>query len=74
MQESLFGSSMQSLVFIIGPVIGAGIWLTGFSTVHWLLYLTPFLFSSAAITVIGPEMIISHLILGAKSTKQIRRD
>jgi hypothetical protein len=48
MREYLIGSSMRLFVFLVGSIIWAGIWLTGFATVHWLLYAPPvfFLFRS----------------------------
>jgi hypothetical protein len=71
MREYLIGTSMRLFVFLVGSVIWAGIWLTGFATVHWLLYLPPSFFFFAAITGICPGMIISRLILGDKPRKQI---
>lgn len=72
MREYLIGSSMRLFVFLVGTVIGVGIWLTGFATVHWLLYLPPVFFYFAAITGICPGFIFSRLILGDKAqNKQI---
>jgi hypothetical protein len=54
------------LFSLAGSIIGAGIWLTGFTTVHWLLYAPAIFFYFAAITGICPGCIISRLILGDK--------
>ena len=69
MHEYLIGSSMRLFVFFTGSVIWAGIWLTGFTTAHWLLYIPAVFFYFAAITGICPGMIISRLILGDKPQK-----
>lgn len=66
MHGYLIGSSMRLFVFLVGSVIWAGIWLTGFATVHWLLYAPPVFFYFAAITGIFPGFIISRLILRDK--------
>ncbi len=44
MREYLIGSFMRLFVFLVGSVIWAGIWLTGFTTVHWLLTSLPLSF------------------------------
>lgn len=64
MREYLIGRSMRLFVFLVGSMIWVGIWLTGFETVHWLLYAPPIFFYFAAITGICPGMIISRLVLG----------
>ncbi len=69
MHEYLINRSMRLFVFLVGSVIWLGIWLTGFTTVHWLLYFPPIFFYFAAITGICPGMIISRLILGDKPHK-----
>lgn len=59
-------SAMRFFFIVIASVLLIGIWLTGFSTAHWLLYLpTAFLFI-AAITGICPGMILSNKLF--KST------
>jgi len=41
-----------------------GLWLTGFSTAHWLLYIAPTAFLVAGISGICPGMIISTKLFG----------
>ncbi|MEK7735069.1 MAG: hypothetical protein AAB329_06470, partial [Pseudomonadota bacterium] len=43
-----------------------GIWLTGFNTVHWVLYLPAAFFISAAVTGICPGMGFSRLLFPPK--------
>ena len=66
MREYMIGSSMRFFFLFSGSVIWAGIWLTGFATVHWLLYFPAIFFYFAAITGICPGIIISRLISGDK--------
>ena len=66
MKKYFIGSSMRLFLFFVATFIWIGIWLTGFASVHWLLYLPPTLFYFAAITRICPGLIISRLILGDK--------
>lgn len=49
-----------------GSVIWAGIVLTGFSTVHWLLYVPAAGMSFAALTGICPSQIAIFGMLGKK--------
>lgn len=44
-------------------VVSLGIWLTGFSTAHWLLYAMPVLFYFAALTGLCPGLILWRLVL-----------
>ena len=41
-----------------------GLWLTGFSTVHWLLYIAPTAFLVAGVSGICPGMMISTKLFG----------
>ena len=54
--------AMRFFFIFAGTVIFLGIWLTGFSTAHWLLYVPLVFFYFAAVTGICPGMIISSLI------------
>ena len=47
-------SAIRILFIIMSAVIGAGIWLTGYQTVHWLLYLPPAALLFAGISGICP--------------------
>lgn len=64
MKQYMIGKSMRVFFLGSGTIIWTGIWLTGFSTVHWLLYVPACFFYFAAITGICPGMIFSKLIAG----------
>lgn len=64
MRQYIAGISMQFFFFFAGTVIWAGIWLTGFSNAHWLLYVPAILLYFAAITGICPALILSRHIFG----------
>lgn len=49
---------------VVAAVMIAGIWLTGYKSVHWLLYFPPAMFLFAAITGICPGMMFSRLLAG----------
>jgi hypothetical protein len=57
-------TAIRLFFFILGMVIWLGIWLTGFSTVHWLLYIPAIAMIFAAITGICPGLMISKKLLG----------
>jgi len=44
-----------------------GIWLTGFNTVHWLLYVPVVFFYFAAVTGICPGLAFSGMLFPAKA-------
>lgn len=48
-----------------GSIIWLGIWLTGFSTVHWVLYLPGAFFYFAALAGICPGLIFSRMLFPA---------
>ena len=49
----------QRMVFLVmSIVIFVGIWLTGFGTVHWVLYIPAAALAFAAITGICPGIIL----------------
>lgn len=62
MRQYIIGKSMRFFFLVTGSVIWAGIWLTGFSVAHWLLYVPAVFFYFAAITGICPGLIISRWI------------
>lgn len=66
MQKYMIGKSMRFFFLFSGTVIWGGIWLTGFSVVHWLLYIPAVFFYFAAITGICPGLIFSRLVFGEK--------
>ena len=56
-------NAMRFFLLVISVVIWLGIWLTGFRTAHWLLYIPAVFFLSAAILGICPGMFFSRLLL-----------
>jgi hypothetical protein len=59
---------MRFFFLIAGSMIWLGIWLTGFGTAHWLLYVPAVFFYFAALTGICPGLIFSRMLFpGAKA-------
>lgn len=52
------GSALRMLFIVMAAFITAGIWLTGFNTVHWLLYIPPAALLFAGITGICPGYML----------------
>lgn len=52
------GSALRILFLVVAVLTLAGIWLTGFNAVHWLLYVPPALLLFAGITGICPGLMI----------------
>lgn len=67
MSKHVISSAMRFFFFFSGTVIWLGIWLSGFSAVHWLLYVTPTFFYFAALSSICPGLVLSRLVLPEKS-------
>ena len=61
---SKFKISMAERVFfaLLGGVILVGIWLTGFNSVHWLLYVPPAVLAFAVVTGICPSMFMARTL------------
>jgi len=57
---------MRFFLLLMGLVIWLGIWLTGFGTAHWVLYLPAAFFPLAAATGICPGMMVSNKLFGEK--------
>lgn len=53
------------LMFSLVPL--AGVWLTGFDRVHWLLFIPPAAGTFAAITGIFPGMIMARKMFGEQA-------
>lgn len=52
---------MRRIMFIItAKLIFIGIWLSGWSNVHWFLYFTPVVLSTFAITGICPAALMKR--------------
>ena len=55
-------SAIRMLFIFMAVFIGAGIWLTGYQNVHWLLYIPPVVLLFAGITGICPGYTIFRKI------------
>lgn len=62
--------AMKAFFFFAGTVLWTGIWLTGFDTVHWLLYLPAAFFLVAAVTGICPGMILFKEMFREKQSQE----
>lgn len=52
------GSALRMLFLFMSSVGAIGIWLSGYDSVHWLVYLPTAFMGFAAITGICPGLII----------------
>lgn len=50
-------SAQRMLFFTVAILLGAGIWLSGWNQVHWLLYLPMVMLVFAGMTGICPGLI-----------------
>jgi hypothetical protein len=67
MKKYMIGSKALRLTFLFtAGIIWLGIWLTGFSLVHWILFLPAIFLGFAAVTGICPGLIINKMIFGEK--------
>lgn len=71
MDKYKVSSAMRLFFFVTGSVVWLGIWLTGFSSAHWVLYIPGVFLYFAAITGICPGLIISRLIFPESKTKTV---
>lgn len=55
-------SALRTTFMFVGVVIWLGIWLTGFSVVHWMLFVPAIFLTFAGITGVCPGLIINRLI------------
>jgi len=67
MDKLKIGMPMRFFLLVVASIMVVGIWLTGFKTVHWLLYLPPAFFIFAAVTGICPGMFFSRQLFGKKA-------
>lgn len=67
MKKFMIGAPTRFFLLVMAALIWAGIWLTGFETVHWLLYLPAVFFVFAAVTGICPGLFFSNLLFGKKT-------
>lgn len=66
MDKFKIGMAMRFFLLVMAGVILLGIWLTGFNTVHWVLYLPAAFFMVAAVTGLCPGMGFSRLLFPPK--------
>jgi len=67
MKNMLIGKPMRFFFFAAGLVIWLGIYLTGFNTASWVLYLPAVFFIFAAVTGICPGIILSKKLFKDES-------
>jgi hypothetical protein len=51
-------SALRVLMLLVAVLIFVGIWLTGWTTAHWILYIPGIMMAFAGITGICPGIII----------------
>jgi hypothetical protein len=61
-------AAMRFFLVVVGSVVLLGIWLTGFGTAHWVLYLPVVFFYLAAITGICPGLKFANVLFPAKAS------
>ncbi len=64
-------ASMKAFFLFMGLVLWAGIWLTGFEVVHWILYLPATFFLISAVTGICPGMIFFREVFREKQSQHL---
>lgn len=63
-------NSVRVFFFNIAVITMAGLWLSGFSNIHWFAYLLPSFLLVAAITGYCPGLSISRRILAVFGLKE----
>jgi hypothetical protein len=61
-------SEMKVWFALFGIIIWLGIYLTGFSNVHWLLYIPAVLIIFAAVTGICPSQLLVFKLFASKKS------
>jgi len=69
MKSYMLNRAMRFFFLASGSIIWTGILLTGWRSVHWVMYIPAVFFLFAAITGICPGIIISNRIFGKKPTE-----
>ena len=59
---------LRMFLGFVALVIWLGIWLTGFDTVHWVLFLPAITLIFGAVTGICPGLGLWRILLGSKSS------
>ena len=62
--------AMRAFFLFIGLLLWAGIWLTGFDLVHWLLYVPETFFLISALTGICPGIIFFKELFSDNRVKE----
>ena len=73
MKQYLLNRAMRFFFLVAAAIIWTGIYLTGFRTAHWVLYVPAVFFLFAAITGICPGIIISNKLFGMQPTNTEKR-
>lgn len=63
--------AMRAFFLFAGLVLWAGLWLSGFENIHWLLYLPATFFLFSSLTGICPGMILFQELFKDKQTRSI---
>ena len=63
MKKHIIGNALRLTLIFMASLIWIGLWLTGFNTAHWLLYLPAAFMTFAGLTGICPGLIVNKLIL-----------
>ena len=58
--------SLRMFFFFMAAVIWLGLWLTGFDSVHWVLFFPPIALTFGAATGICPGLGLWRMMLGQK--------
>ncbi len=64
-------NAMKAFFLFVGLVLWAGLWLTGFEKIHWLLYLPATFFLFSALTGICPGMIFFNEVFKEKQKDSV---
>ena len=59
-------SPMRFFFLVVSVWLWLGIWLTGFATIHWVIYIPATFFLFAAVTGICPGILISNALFSGK--------
>jgi hypothetical protein len=60
------GTPMRFFFMVASAWLWLGIWLTGFTVIHWVIYIPAGFFLFAAATGICPGIIISNALFSRK--------
>jgi hypothetical protein len=67
MKIDKINAPMRVFILVVASVLFIGIWLTGFATAHWLLYIPVIFLTLAAITGVCLGMNLSNKLFGKHS-------